>query len=74
MLVMAKRYGAVAFNGEEDRLRFYATAYNAGYEAGEKRLRQEIGEKRFHTELFFPAKLYNYADISVFFFRRSAAR
>jgi hypothetical protein len=70
MLVMEKRYGRIAFRDADDRVRFYATAYNAGYAAGAKRLRQEIGEKRFYTELFFPKTTYNYADIAVFFYRR----
>lgn len=74
MLVMKKRYGQVAFRDAEDRVRFYATAYNAGYAAGEKRLRQAIAEKRFHLELFFPKTTYNYADVAVFFFRRSVPR
>jgi hypothetical protein len=73
MLVMGKRYARVAFTGKEDRLRFYATAYNAGYAAGEKRLRQAIEKKRFHTELFFPKVTYNYADVAVFFFRRAGS-
>jgi hypothetical protein len=73
MLVMNKRYGRVAFQGEEDKVRFYATAYNAGYAAGEKRLRQAIEKKRFHTELLFPKVTYNYADVAVFFFRRAGS-
>jgi hypothetical protein len=74
MLVMKKRYGRVAFRDAEDRVRFYATAYNAGYAAGEKRLRQAIAEKRFHLELFFPKTTFNYADVAVFFYRRSGFR
>jgi len=74
MVVMAKRYGGVTFRDAEDRLRFYATAYNAGYAAGANRLRQEIGERRFHTELFLPAKTYNYADVALYFYRRFRLR
>jgi hypothetical protein len=70
MLVMKKRYGRVAFAGVEDRLRFYATAFNAGYASGEKALRRMMNERRFHTALFFPKKTYNYADVAMFFFRR----
>lgn len=69
ILVMEKRYGHVAFSDAEDRLRFYATAYNAGYASGERALRRAMNDKRFHTELLFPKKTYAYADVAVFFFR-----
>lgn len=73
MLVMEKRYGYVVFSGDEDRLRFYATAYNSGYASGEERLRRAMGEKQFHLELFSPKRTYNYADVAVFYFRRSGS-
>lgn len=69
MLVMEKRYGRVAFAGIEDRLRFYATAFNAGYASGEPALRRMMNERRFHTALLFPKTTYNYADVALFFFR-----
>jgi hypothetical protein len=72
MLVMKKRYGHLVFKGAEDRLRFYATAYNAGYAAGEARIRRALEEKRFHLELFAPKRTYNYADVAVHFYRRPA--
>ncbi len=73
MAVMRKKYGHIVFKDTEDRLRFYATAYNAGYTSGEKRLRLAMQEKRFHLELYSPKKTYNYADIAVSFFRRRSA-
>jgi hypothetical protein len=69
MLVMAKRYGKVVFAGVEDRLRFYATAYNGGYASGEPAIRRMMTERRFHTALLFPRTTYNYADVALFFFR-----
>jgi hypothetical protein len=72
MLVMDKRYGHIAFVGAEDRLRFYATAYNAGYASGEQALRRAVDDRRFHIELLFPKKTYNYADVALFFFRNHA--
>ena len=68
MLVMEKRYGQVAFSGTEDRLRFYATAYNAGYASGERALRQMMNQRRFHTALVPPKTVYNYADVAWFYF------
>jgi len=72
--VMKKRYRNVVFSGAEDRLRFYATAYNSGFAAGETRLRRAMREKKFHLERYSPKHTYNYADIALFYFRRSAAR
>ena len=74
MLVMGKRYGHLVFRGAEDRLRFYATAYNAGYAAGEERIRRALGDKHFHLELFAPKRTYNYAEVAVDFYRRPASR
>ncbi len=74
MEVMKKRYGRVVFKDAEDRLRFYATAYNAGHAAGEARVRRAMQDKQFHMELFSTKHAYNYADVAFFFFRRSATR
>jgi hypothetical protein len=74
MLVMEKRYGHLVFTDAEDRLRFYATAYNAGYAAGEARIRRALADKHFHLEIFAPKKTYNYADVAVQFYRRPASR
>jgi hypothetical protein len=71
MLVMNKRYARAKFGGDEDRLRFYATAYNAGYAAGETVLRRVMGRRRFHVELLFPKALYDYAEVALFFYRRA---
>ena len=70
MLVMEKRYARVVFAGVEDRLRFYATAFNAGYASGETALRRVMNERRFHTALLFPGTKYNYADVALFYFRK----
>lgn len=74
MAVMKKRYGKVVFSDIYDRLRFYATAYNAGFTAGEAKLRKAMREKQFHLELFSPERTYNYADVAVFFFRQPRPR
>jgi len=72
MLVMKKRYKQVAFADVEDRLRFYATAFNAGYASGEKALRRVMNERQFHTALLFPRTKYNYADVALFYFRKTS--
>ena len=72
MLVMGKRYPTAAANGIEDRLRFYATAYNAGYLSGDAALRRMMPRRSFHVALVLPSATYSYAEVALFFFRRQA--
>ena len=68
VLVMGKRYRLASFTGPEDRLRFYATAYNAGYAGGEAAIRRKMDRRLFHTALFQPAETYNYADVALSYY------
>lgn len=70
MLVMQKRYPAVSRKGPDERLRFYATAYNTGYAAGEAAIRRRMGRRRFHVARFASSDTYDYADVALFAFRR----
>jgi hypothetical protein len=70
MMVMARLYAKTAFAGIEDRVRFYAAAYNRGYTAGERPIRAAAAEKRFHVALLFPSATYSYSEIALDFFRR----
>ena len=73
MLAMGKRYATAAASGTEDRVRFYATAYNAGYQLGEAALRRTMTRRRFHIALVLPSATYSYAEVALFFFRSQAA-
>ncbi len=73
MMVMAKLYGNLAFANEPEKLRFYATAYNSGYAKGETAIRRLIGIRHFHVQWLFAKTLYDYADVSVFFYNRLKA-
>jgi hypothetical protein len=70
MMVMDKLYGNLKFVDDLERLRFSATAYNAGYASGEKAIRRMMGIRRFHVQPLFAKTRYNYADVSVFYFSR----
>jgi hypothetical protein len=74
MLVMGKRYPTAAAGGIDEQLRFYATAYNAGYLAGDAAIRGIMPRRRFHIALVLPATTYSYADVALFFFRSQAGR
>lgn len=69
MRIMDKRHARTVFADTLERLRFYATAYNAGYTNSEKTIRRILPAKTYHTELFDSETKYCYADIAVFFFK-----
>jgi hypothetical protein len=73
MMIMYKLYGNLKFVDDLEKLRFYATAYNAGYSQGEKAVRKMMETRSFHVQPLFAKTHYNYADVSVFYFAREAA-
>lgn len=70
MMIMGKSYEDRAFADDLEKLRFYATAYTAGYALGEKTIRKMMLTSHFHVQMFFPKTRYNYADVAVFYFKR----
>ena len=72
--VMDKLYAGETWDGEEAKLRFYATAYNAGYRLGAARIRRESAIPRFHTGLFAGKDMYVYADAAAHYWRMSKAK
>jgi len=68
--VMDKLYAGEIWDGDEARLRFYATAYNAGYRLSAARLLKEMTVARFHTGLFAGKEVHIYADVAADFFRK----
>ncbi|NBV09130.1 MAG: hypothetical protein EBS09_08490 [Flavobacteriia bacterium] len=61
--VLAKR--EIDFANEEEKLKFYATAYNTGFYKSEEVIRSEFGKLRFPA---VSKKKYNYAQIALEFF------
>jgi hypothetical protein len=70
MRIMNRKQALTAFADEGERLRFYATAYNAGYTHSEKAIRRLMTAKSYHTGPFDAETKYCYADVSLFFFDR----
>jgi len=70
MMIMGKLYVKATFADDLAKLRFYATAYNAGYSQGEAAIRKAMGVRRFHVQLLFPKARYNYADVAAHYFGR----
>lgn len=70
--LMEERFACFHFKSVEDKIRIYATAYNAGMDLSTDRLMELSGARQFHTGLFRwnAANRYNYADIAVYYFRQ----
>ena len=68
VLVMEKIYVREVWPSVEDKLRFFSTAYNAGYRRGAAALRKESALLHFHTGIIFTKPAYSYAGIALDFY------
>ena len=62
--IMDQRYGSGFSNDNCFRIRFYAAAYNFGYNRPEEAIREAMKRNTFHTALFSGHTFYNYCDIA----------
>jgi hypothetical protein len=58
------KFKSVHWSGTEDKLKFYASAYNCGYWFSEKYIRQKVDQKFFYPSLL-PLHRYCYSEISL---------
>jgi hypothetical protein len=68
--VMEKIYARETWPSIDDKLRFFATAYNTGYRRGAAVLKRDSTLLRFHTGIIFSKPAYSYAGIALDFFRK----
>lgn len=69
--VMERLYQKERWSSAEEKVRFYAAAYNSGYRSGAARIRREAGRNRFYLGLIPAKPFYNYADIAADYWRRA---
>lgn len=62
------RFENKQWKGEDERVKFYATAYNAGFTNREEYIRDQSERKTFHTGLLNTGNCYSYAEVSIAFF------
>jgi hypothetical protein len=69
--LMEKRFAQHVFHGKEEKIRIYATAYNAGFGLPYHELYELSQKKQFHTSLFKSntTQLYAYCDIAIDYYR-----
>jgi len=67
MEIRFPEYRAVA---AEEKLRFYATAYNTGFHKSKQQILGHLGQSEFYTTLRKPEKCMNYADVAVWGYKK----
>jgi hypothetical protein len=65
--VAEKQFANMHWKTSEDKLIFYATAYNCGYDRSPEYIQKMTHSNYYHTSLFKSSTCYNYADISLSF-------
>lgn len=66
--VLSSRYPT--WNKEEDKIKFFATAYNCGYWKSKKEIELFKSKKLFHRGFSLTSTKYNYADIAWYYSQR----
>lgn len=67
--ILEKRYRHKNWENPDNKLRFFAAAYNTGFSSSEKHIRKMMTAKSFHTKISRPNDTYCYSDISSAFSR-----
>jgi len=71
--LLDKKYGKRPWKGMEEKVGFYAAAYNSGFNNPENRIIAQMNATSFHTGLGKPSVCYSYAALSAAFFHSVAA-
>ncbi len=65
--IMEQKFSSVAFESQEEQLKFYATAYNTGFYKTEKSIRFQM-EQRLFPGVYFEQR-FAYCNVSLLFYR-----
>lgn len=69
--VMDTKFKHLEWKSVEEKIKFYATAYNCGYMHSEAYIRSKMVLNSFYTTLISSSIRYNYSDISVDYFKNT---
>jgi len=64
--ILQKRFNNLTFSTTDEKLRFYATAYNCGFHKTEQKIKETEQKALFPH---FSTQKFKYSDIAVWFFR-----
>lgn len=64
------KFSKEVFANAEERTRFFATCYNAGYQLTAEKIKEKQNKKFFHTGKFIQSDNYCYADVAADWLKR----
>jgi hypothetical protein len=67
-----KMYAHKTFSSQTEKLQWYATLYNAGFDKSETYIRKKIKENNFYLQESMPEKKFKYAAIASWFYNKKA--
>jgi hypothetical protein len=70
VLICNETYKNKMFISETEKLQYYATVYNAGFDKTDKYISKKIKEQNFYFENGIPDKKFEYAAIAGYFFNK----
>ena len=72
--LMDKRFAHVEWKSDEDKMRFYATAFDVGYNRDERTIRRMMNPRTRYTKRRKPKPKERYGDVAMYFFMNDGYR
>jgi hypothetical protein len=73
VLICNEQYKNKTFESDIEKLQYYATVYNAGFDKPNIYISKKIKEENFYLENGMPNKKFKYAAIAAYFFNKKKA-
>ncbi len=70
ILICNEQYKNKIFVSEVEKLQYYATVYNVGFDKSDEYMSKKIKEANFYVESGMPDKKFKYVAIATYFFRK----
>lgn len=71
VIICNEAYKNKIFISETEKLQYYATVYNAGFDKPDEYISKKIKEENFYFENGMPDKKFKYAAIAAYFFKKN---
>ncbi|MDY0103497.1 MAG: hypothetical protein RBS07_11200 [Lentimicrobium sp.] len=72
--LMDKRFAHIKWKSDNDRVRFYATAFNVGYNRDERTIRRMMNPRTRYSKPKKSKVKYRYGDVAAYFFENDGFR
>lgn len=67
--LVENKFKHILWSSEDEKVKFFATAFNCGYKNSFKHIKNMMDEDLFHTTILKGRTLYNYSDISYYYWQ-----